>query len=75
MVIFQAYKYLDDNAVEMMFALNLYRPRKPYMEVRYSVNNSYMTVLGNPQYPVYDLIALKVSGNSTPIRFPHVKDV
>ena len=75
MAIFQAYKYLEDNAVEMMFALNLYRPRKLYIEVRYPVNDSYMTVLGNPQYPVYDLIVLQVSGNSTPIHFPHVKDV
>ena len=75
MAIIQAYKYLEDNAVEMMFALNLYRPQKPYMEVRYPVNDSYMTVLGNPQYPVYDLIVLQVSGNSTPIRFPHVKEV
>ena len=26
-------------------------PPKPYMEVRYSVNDSYVTVLGNPQDP------------------------
>ena len=57
--------------VEMAFGLSLYRPQKPYMVVRYPVNDSYMTVLGNSQYPVYDLIVLQVSGNSTPMRFPH----
>ena len=36
------------------------------MEVRYSVNDSYMTVLGNPQDPVYVPTVLEVSGNSTP---------
>ena len=46
----------------MTFALSLYRPQKPYTEVRYAVNDSYMTVLGNSQYPVYDLIVLQVSG-------------
>ena len=75
MAIFRAYKYLEDKVVEMTFALSLYRLQKPYTEVRYPVNDSYMTVLGNSQYPVYDLIVLQVSGNSTPIRFPHVKDV
>ena len=36
------------------------------MEVRYAVNDSYMTVLGNPQDPVYVQTVLEVSGNSTP---------
>ena len=36
------------------------------MEVRYSVNDSYMTVLGNPQDPAYVPTVLEASGNSTP---------
>ena len=36
------------------------------MEVRYSVNDSYMIVLGNPRDPVYVPTVLEVSGNSTP---------
>ena len=40
------------------------------MEVSYPVNDSYVTVLGNPQDPVYDPIPPQVSGNSTPTYFP-----
>ena len=36
--IFQAYKYVEEKLAEMTFALSLYRPPKPYMEVRYAVN-------------------------------------
>ena len=56
---------------------NLYRPPKPYMEVRHAVNDSYMTVLGNPQDPVYVPTVLEVSVNSTPsyISFLERKDV
>ena len=46
------------------------------MEVRYAVNDSYMTVLGNPQDPVYVSTVLEVSDNPTPsyMHFlPHVK--
>ena len=46
-------------------SFELYRPPKPYMEVRYAVNDSYMTVLGNPQDPVYVPTVREVSGNST----------
>ena len=74
--IFQTYKYLEDKVVEMTFALSPYRPPKPCMEVRYAVNvhsRPYQKIY--IQDPVYDPIVLQVSGNSTPIRFPHVKDV
>ena len=40
--------------------------QKAYKEVSYFVNDSYMTVLGNPQDPVYVPIVLQGSGNSTP---------
>ena len=53
------------------FSLSLYSPPKPYMEVRYFVNDSYMTVLGNPQDPVYVPIVMQGSGNSTPSCTPH----
>ena len=71
MAIFQAYKYLEDKVVEMTFALSLYRPQKPYMEVRYPVNESYMTtILGNPQYPVYDLIVRQGQHSLTSLERP-----
>ena len=58
------YKYLEDTKQSSTnVPSNLYRLPKPYM---YVVNDSYMTVLGNPQDPVYVPTVLEVSGNSTP---------
>ena len=65
--IFQTYKYLEDtlSEAEQTFPLSLYRPPKPYTEV----NDSYMTVLGRQQDPVYVPTVLEVSGSSTPFMY------
>ena len=77
--IFQAYKHLGESPLthetpetaNVFERRSLYRPPKPYMEVRYFVNDSYMTVLGNPQDPVYVPTVLQGSGNSIPSYTPH----
>ena len=65
--IFQTYKYLEDtlSEAEQTFPLSVYRPPKPYTEV----NDSYMTVLGSQQDPVYVPTVLEVSGSSTPFMY------